>query len=690
MTTLTNFTIRKILFIVFLLQAGPGSSYAVLVTHEWQQSHHGYSIELIPGTGGTTGTAAEYVAAGTVFDINRPNEAAWHFMRLDDNGNILASRIAWSQGMDQQFRVVDIAAQSPNEFRITIQARITFLPFARYYIYIHGVDLNGMDLPNNPDITIWSGESELGYSNIYPTHSYYGANGLFICGYATKDTEFPNTPDNSYTDKIGVILKVDVNANPVTVNSYFWNTGGAMNTDYDMPLRLVPGSFANEFPLLMTGAMNISEPGGAQSFTGKSAALVAKIDASGFMSTANGVAFNNNGVEPEGVGGIYGVDIRSSIGGGLNYALLVNFFSEETFRKTWGVIRLDAFMGSYGPSTNSVVYMSQQNSWANQFLNLHNDGQGYGDHIPIVGQQIERYPQPCDPLPSGTKAPGFANVNPFVGEVRCGNAWWSYPAGFNTGLGTLIHRYTYLSATGMGTRGANMDYLSGNFGDGPALEDVSRLYTFSSVSHFYDDPVVPQPIPYPAVYPAMVVPVGEDPNFVVNNMNLLTKFLGLAHNYQEQSCEKEVNDCMHLFRRLGTSRNTGEFTSSAHQSTNYQPGYALFSLDNQMYIPNHLDCTTGYYKPAGIKSTKEGSGQISIFPNPTTSHLNILLSSQLNADDVFSFTLSDMTGKEVYHSADSQAGNTNVQIDLPMMASGVYVGTVHLNGTKHTSRIVIK
>ncbi len=122
---------------------------ATLTTHEWQNNHRGYSIELIPGTG-VAGIAPEYVAAGTVYDANHPYPG-WHFMHLDDLGNVISERTSWAQ-FDHEFRVVDIACQSANEFWITIQARHRGLPTD--YVYVAGVDLSGNDLPVNPAIGI--------------------------------------------------------------------------------------------------------------------------------------------------------------------------------------------------------------------------------------------------------------------------------------------------------------------------------------------------------------------------------------------------------------------------------------------------------------------------------------------------------------------------------------------------------
>lgn len=651
------------------------SAFAVLSTQTWQESHRGYSIELIPGTGEGTGNKSEYVAAGTIYDVNRPFEYGWHFIRMDENGVVMASRFAWCTGATQHFRVVDIVALGKKEFRIIIQAK-SVTRDDRAYIYVHGVDYNGNDVLTNPDITLWSDDPY--YRNIYPTHALYTPDGLFISGYAAHFPDWASylAPDNNFTDKLGMIMKVDIHKSPVTHNQYFWNSVSGAYTDYDMALKLAPYSYYSTYPLLITGAMNEG--------TDVCGIMIGKVNSSGNMTAMSGVEYTYPFSTPDQVKGIYGVDIRGQVASngreGGDILILANTFDEERrYEKTWGVIRIQDNLTTYPSSWKAMRYKTGTQGWANQFLEQHFTFE-QADHIHVVGQQMGLYDPSCITLPSGALAPSQANINPFIAKVDVGNSYWSPGAGFvYVPVGPMFYRNLYLSS--QGTRATNLDYLAGSLFYGAATEDVSRLYTFAALGHYYDDPKAVNP---PEQTPGMILPIGEDPASTSNDLRL--KFLGIdTWTYDEPNCMEHTDQYCEIGKHgLEGTYNVGTYESYDHKGVTYIPGYSIFGLEGLNYLPVNIDCSTGYYKIG------EADREIRVYPNPVSTELNLQLTQTLGATDAFCFRLSDVTGKEVFRTHDSYAGSSLIRIGLPALAAGTYIAEISLNGTQSLRKITIR
>ncbi len=701
----TNAIKLAALVLIFLLGFTP-KTYAVLVTHEWQESHRGYSIELIPGTGGTTSIPAEYAAAGTVYDAtNHPGQAGWHFMRLDANGNILNSRIAWSA--NQSFRVVDIAAENGNAFRITIQAINTLLT-PRNYVYIHGVDKTGADLPtgNNPCITIGAPLSI--YQALYPTHSFCDGNDLYMIGYATHSpTGNPQEdgPFNYTTDKVSWIMKVTLNGT-ATVSRYAWNSvSGNNGTDYDMPLRIAPYSPYSTFPLLVTGAMNNGDGG--------SAIYIGKFD-NNLTNTANGVLFKYPdffGILSDNRWGYYGIDVRGDVGLTNDIVILTNTFDyiEEVAPaycptcdyNTWGITRIKDDLTVYGapstPNNFSIMLKIRPNpdntpsyrveEWANQFLEMHytsgGSGEPWGDHIYVVGQKTMR--PSCGVLPPGSLLPSITNVNPIITKAEFGTGVWNSTNGF---LGTPAISGSQIFLSSKGTTTSNLDYYNGTLTtglNGSALEDVRRLYTFASLEKHYGSPSTPPS------NPGLIAPVGEAAP--ATNNNLLTRFIGtasLGSTYVEPQCQKTVQDCNNDDVRRVTFNKAQNIGTILEENISLAIYTSPQSLEGSTYIPSIKSCNTGYYKSTTSISNVEHVDAIKLYPNPTSTELNIELPGILTSKDAFEFKLVEMTGKTVYTNDNPAVGQSVLRFTLPQLAPGVYFGIVTLNGKQFSHKVTIQ
>lgn len=654
------------------------SSTATLVTQEWQNSHRGYSVELIPGTGGQSGIPAEYVAAGTVYDQGQPTPA-WHFMHLDNMGNVISERTSWAMpGTDHEFRVVDIVCQSPTEFWITIQARDKSPGNEKDYIYLAGIDIAGNDLPMNPAIAIISNNAT--HNNLYPTHSYFASNGyLYLCGYAGDNTQFPNEPDRYYSDKYGMFMRVDVNTMGTTY--YFWDGGYFNGKDYDMALKIAPYDFGQEFPLLVTGAGSTGDEWLSGAFVGKFQANTTPVT----MNCVTPVSHMISHITPR-PHGVYGVDIRGGVYGGDNgyvtdpdVVVLINDFDSFTWQNNkYGITRIKNNLTTYPFPIQSykLIGGNDGNSWAKQFLELHNYRYGgttniTDNHVYIVGETAGF--EIAGSVPAGARFPSLSSINAFTKLTKFGTGFWDYGTGF-TSTSVAMAQLVYLSS--VGTQSMNMDYYVGSLGIGAAREDITRLYTFSSLERYYDDPNIVNP---PSHFPGMVLPIADEANM---EPELKTKFLETsAPSYEETTCRKNIYDPNII--RTDQMDGWATFSSQYYTELTAVDGYTVFSLlDIYNMIPPLTDCTTGYYKPTGIASVQDDK-TITLYPNPTITELNIKLPEHTD----YTVTLTDMAGKVVYN----QSGNgAQAKLNLPQLSAGTYLATISTTDVIHSEQLVIQ
>jgi hypothetical protein len=374
------------------------------------------------------------------------------------------------------------------------------------------------------------------------------------------------------------------------------------------------------------------------------------------------------------------------------YSILVNYFDETVpDDRTWGILRVKNDLDVYNQTTNnSYVSLGGMNSWATQFLELTYTDRSTLSSVSVIGQQNRFYSSlenGCDDLNSPNLAPSYFNINPFTANITLsGSSVWNYTNGF----GAIYPASSFFSPnvvhlSSKGTLANNMNYLSGSYSAGEALEDVTRLYTFGAGSHYYYGGGTPS---QPYVLPAMVVPVGEFPTPSSANPNLLTKFIKTDAN-EESTCQNFFRDCPTLY--TSTTYDNLDL-SIVYMELGVDHGYWVFSLNDIFTIPSDIDCNTGYYKSTGSNSEQisKTANKIKIYPNPTTSELNIALPEALKGSDAFSFSLADAAGKQVYYTSNSKTGSMMVNIALPKLSSGMYIGTVRINGIQHVEKIIIR
>lgn len=678
-------------FTVVLLTGFNLESYAVVKTQLWLESHRGYSLEQVPGTG-SGGVPTEYVAAGTVWANGPGSKPGWHFMRINEFGTVLASRTSYAANTDDEFRVVDITVERQGKYWITIQARQRSFPEFDY-IYVAGVDGNGNDIGLNPAIHIMAGTGVGTHRNLYPTHSLYMESALYICGYAADNTETLEAGPHYSSDKIGMFLKCDVNSSPVTTNFYFWNTPNShiQLADFDMALRISPsqgtGGAEIGFPLLVTGSLNTSGTGYISSV------LAMKFNSSGGLITANGYLPSAYAFSPlSGKHGVYGMDVRGPLypeneeqeGG---YAILVNYFIDDSpHDRTWGILRVKNDLTVYNSTTNySYVSLSGMKSWGTQFTDMYYDDRSRYNIVTVIGQQNHLYDTEniCGSINPPNLPPNDApeNVNPFVANIAVTEpTLWDYNNGFGTTFNNSFFWGNVVHLSSKGTAANDMVYRDGSLGVGEYLEDVTRLYTFGAGSHYYTGSATTG-----QQLPAIVAPVGELNAPPGSNPYLLTKFIK-TDALKESTCQNFKIDCPDFF--TSTTYEYGGFTSEFYDGLLTHNAYIFFSLNDVYAIPSDLDCSSGYYKPTGVNNMQQQKVKFS--PNPASSELNILLSHPLEKSDGCDFWLTDITGRVVFERKSCKVNGMEIHLDLPVLPKGLYIGSVTLNGTKHAEKIIIE
>lgn len=627
-------------------------SSAVTTVHLIEENFKGYSVEniLLP-----TGQN-RYAAAGTYHGtVNGNTIVGYHFLYLDELGNIITSRIGYMPQTPLQTRVVDIVMQDENNIWITMQVRDTVLK--KDYVYAKKIKWNGDDgsLPNKvsiqPNIS-----QQTNYTNIYPTHSILVGGDLFICGYLSNHPAGSNGPSNVSLEKWGAIFKADLNSGlihpPITYN--IWNTPDNGFFDYDMALRMKESKFSQygTKEILLTGANNTSA--GA---TARSSSLLMRFDINLNTIRANGIYYTGAGgpVFPgPTVLGSYGIDI---IERNNDVFMLTNFIQYNTVR-SWGITwagagnlqTSPAATGYYGVGTGYTY-----NDWATQF---YEDKSG-GNDITVVGLTNKIHPT-CSPIPY---PPSTSNMNPFVAKLNL--VYYHSLVGLSGGLlNYVIHESTD------GTQATQLDYGGTTNGvTGTNLEDIQRLYTpAAEYTTLLGD--------YGLGYIAPIANRNTSPA----HQNLNTKFLQMENGGLTNDCQFE-NMCEPGHVSLSLDNYTGPFDPQTYSIENG----LILNFDLLTLSHTIKDCNGGYFKPTSIENTT-AANLVEIYPNPASTQLNIKLG---NTSGEYSFQLTDITGKVVVDQKGTTSTN-EVTIQLPQLSSGMYIATVETSGNTHTEKINIQ
>lgn len=636
-------------------------SYAVVNTYQWpaQVNQRGFVLKQVSNS-------SDFVAAGTIYDMvlapSYGNLHGFQFMHLDANGHVLSTKIHYLSNTSSDlisYRVVDIAEgdiTGTGGFIITLQVNDKTPGKENDYILIYHVDINGNEDHHHhikTDVTF-----PVNHKNLYATSTLIYNHCLFICGYAGENSEYPNQPDIYSTDKLGMLIKVFAGG----IRICLWDSpNGATSYDYDMATKMYLSESGTP-SLLLTGAANVVNSSGNTNYSGI-LAMSFDPNSSSFTPTPT---YSNVLADPGGAPiflppipamGTYGKDIIDNGNG--DVFILANGFLGYTLGG-WNIVNVMPTM--LAPSgTNTVWLGAANNHWANQFY-TDVTNMGSTQDITVVGEQVNPYCSAMIPPPS--LAPSFNNVDPFIGSYTL--------SGYGTGAlsGTVNWHKIQLSSLGThGTGGSNIDYFLGR--NGKALEDVTRLYNFSTqVGNNMNGDI------------AMIAPVANIPG---GTGELTMKFLRTNSFGDEPDCNNVLADCAPTVYNGSVNNYNINFQYSYRD-----PGFVPDELIVDASLPvNEFLCSTGFYKAANAATQVEKDDLVvQLTPQPTSGVINITFSRAIRNNATF--TLIDMVGKVVYEKNNIIAGISHTAIQLPTLAPGTYLAKIVADGDLRTEQIIIE
>ncbi len=643
--------LKKTALLLSLLLAFSISTKAVVKTQDLESSYKGYSIEKIPGTD-------EFVAAGTFYvDGLLQPFTGYHFLHLDINGNVLLSNYVYpftsgSPQADWELRVVDITVEDSDNFWIVMSAR----DLANNYDFAFAEKVqisNGgnpsLILPNQ--VTI-SNQGDPMFENLYPTHSVFEDGYLYICGYVSGLA--PSTPAPTVTSmyKQGMVSSTDVSTPTPTTIMKVWETIPASLTnpiDYDMALKMQKDGDN----LYVTGAGNVAPTtAGANSPSG---ALFIHFSAPllNVIGDPTVSYFNSGVVYPTPTpNGIFGMDVMIRNG---EIFLLVNEFEYYNLSR-WGVVRLDPGTHLPDPVLPSYVYRTSTNTdWVKQFML--NPSAPDANHVSVVGEIVREYNN-CM-TPPMYNPPSFTGVVPYI--VDCDFHWNP-----GTGIGmTLYSQYLHAANIPNSTTSNTLDYLASTpTAAGTMLENVTRHHTFAIR---YEDQNSNEGI-------ALIYPKQRP----TNPDHLNAKFMTLDAAGQEPVCANEWSCQVDYL--------TKQMQGIVFAETPAQPTAPSIRQLRRRVINVFPDsCQNGSYKTTSAANIASAATNISLYPNPATTTVNVDFGNKLEGD--YTFKLMDITGKVVYEQ-NGVVGKVAVQ--LPQLSAGTYLATISTADVIHSEQLVIQ
>lgn len=647
----TSFISMTLILLLGLMQSAKAQQ---TMTHIIDDNFKGYSIDKLRDLNQPFVDVYNYFAAGTYYD-NVNNRVGYHFINMKNDGTIVSSTVAYLPGYET--RVVDIVAVNSDAIWITLQVRD--LAAQKDFIYAEKVTSTGSLGAGVNHVAIQpNGSMQQTYQNIYPTHSLYKDDALYICGYVSNQVPSTTIPTNTSLEKYGAIFKADLTVMPAAVSEYVWDSPDNNFFDYDMALKMkfAKKSVTGYTELILTGAMNSGI--GPNDPSGVLAMRVVDDPFSGLASFFNGLVLTGWPAYPGPTDhGIYGIDVIET--NDYNLFFLTNLF-QNNYVMRWGFTRTDISLG-VDVTRNSFagIGAGYYDDWAMQAF-VSDNSQGYFHDVTVLGLAADLYANCNNTMQNPSSV---TNVNPFVGKYSLGWAPLAPPVGIQLSQnpnGHVIHE------SNQGTSAAQLDYLTASATvSNTDLENIQRLHTpaieYDKASGDY----------------AYIAPLSS-PDPSNPNVKLNTKFMHLA-GMGLSSCVPYTVCDPNIF--LSTIQTTQPFTTPTY---NIYDGLLLTFNRNTEAYTNVDDCAGGYYKTTGIESFSE-LGDISIFPNPASSELVLNLGT---SEGEYSFVLTDITGREVM--AKKGAAANTVTIQLSDISAGVYVATIHVDGRTHTEKLIIE
>jgi hypothetical protein len=135
----------------------------------------------------------------------------------------------------------------------------------------------------------------------------------------------------------------------------------------------------------------------------------------------------------------------------------------------------------------------------------------------------------------------------------------------------------------------------------------------------------------------------------------------------------------------------GDYVVYPEEFSYYTTASGTISLNtahpNQLYVDfkEHTNLRTITPFVNGTEMLR--ADQFALYPNPTTGMINIRWNQPANN---VSFNITDVTGREVYKTNITSAGQGDTKIDLSDISSGIYFYTIQIGESRHSGKILMQ
>ncbi len=619
----------------------PGGSHHVM-TYEGHDDMKHYTTQIVPGSND------ESVMAGTIFHSTSGGTNTIHFMRLDNQGNILVSEEYISGYKDERAVDIEGLVQNGKQFWYIVCLSRRAGGNDQDMIKVLCLDNNGNLVDQREYEDIAGGQYHL-----YPMHSTVWTdqqnndNRLYICGYTTfgSPTTFPQMPDY-LSRKHAFILSIGLNMGSnhlLRLNSmaYDWSWNGPY--DYDIAMRTRVVEQTNQ--IFVTGSVNGIIP--QSQAHQRSATMNLVVDPNTLNVVSDFPFIKNEGSDDLSGPHEYGVDLIQI--NGKNF-ILGN--TTSTTATNWNnTSEIDMY-----PRWHKIFFIQPLNAGApfsvqsqrNTFGNIWGHWAAHairtsGTKVTLATLIRDQY-STCIPLPY---TPGYDNVN--VDLITADLGTWPY--GSVASGPNIIYR----TSTGTGDPSA----VSNSFyelGGSLSLMDVSPTFAALGINQY----------------------VINAPKYM-NNQFLNIKYMnpdlgfnticGGDFDANQQPCTNGgtyfiIEDAM----KVGTK------VQIVNLKLDKTP-YPMASKSQPYAINNPTPCIdlagNGSYKEEELGMQELTRGKTSVYPNPATDRVTVELSEDVSKNAMLTIKVRNIYGQEIGGLFNVKR-QPRIDVSLPNIVPGMY------------------
>lgn len=651
--------------------------------HDFDGAAKNYSLDIATNGSGPK----EAVQAGTIYDSWTPgppkvltSSPRVHFMNTGNNGGTNASIILDDQNFQEE-RAVSIVSDRTNS------------PSTEYYITagvrggVDGIEVTPVDrfgaVLRSPYLVLPSVPGD----NIYPLHTIYHSNGnLYICGYITSNsTNLPLNPSFAgYNQKKAFVLQMNPTngavTNFITINTTYTTAPSGTGEDFDMAMRLVELGSTDIF---VTGSVNAYSTYSSGSLF-HSGVMNFTIDPGLTTYTSNHYKFDSQNGTPVLPPDEYGVDIVEGVNG--SYYIMSNTF----FRGAIGSSKFDiipAFLSITATDNARVPYTggplsrflfnAYDYAWGLKALPTCNtNAQPSPGFYPADGKRFVLSGQTINQCMGATSF--MDDYRTFLWDVEVGTS--------NTGVITITNNnWTQYNNTNGTLPMANpysyyaLDREMNNGGWSPTfaarLTDADEIVLNAPHAPNSGTALLNNKTIHAGTCTLTDGPCSTFPNtesIYTDNINPILCGRPSYLTWAASAHCDPANPC-----------NTSVSAYSSYNAT------TSTTMTSSNFAYTDVACGTGVFKQGttAVANTAPKAKGYYIYPNPAQETVTVVLDKNLQGNDVIEIALLDVMGRQVGVLYSGKADGLGRQLQLPDVASGVYMVQLKANGRDRRAHV---